>query len=104
MAKKSSKPTRSPSQIEADMKAARERLTLSVETLIDQVHPNRVKQRGTARAKLLAAEYKEKGKSLVFNARGDLRTNRLAAVGGGMAGFLTVVTVIRRLLRRRSKS
>lgn len=104
MAKKSSKPTRSPSQIEAEMKATRERLTLSVETLIDQVHPNRIKQRGTARVKLLVAEYREKGKSLVFNARGDLRTNRVAAVGGGLAGFLTFVTVVRRLLRRRRAS
>lgn len=97
-----SKPTRSQSQIEADMDATRQRLTMSVETLIDQVHPNRLKQRGTARLKLLAVEYREKAKSLVFNARGDLRTNRLVAVGGGAAGFLTLVAVIRRLRARRT--
>jgi hypothetical protein len=103
VANKSSKPTRTPAQIEADQNARRQRLTMSVETLIDQVHPNRIKQRGTARLKLLAAEYREKAKSLVFNARGDLRTNRLVAVGGGAAGFLTFVALIRRL-RNRKKS
>ena len=101
MADKSSQPTRSQSQIEADMNATRQRLTSSVETLIDQVHPNRVKQRTTERLKLLVGEYTEKAKSLVFNARGDLRKERLAAVGGGFAGFVTLVTVLRRVRRVR---
>lgn len=99
MAKKSAK-TRSTSQIEADLNATRQRLTGAVEALIDQVHPNRVKQRGTARVKAVAAEYGDKAKSLVFNARGDLRRERLAAVGGGVAGFFALVTTIRILLRR----
>jgi hypothetical protein len=103
VAAKSAQPKRSESQIVSDLDATRERLTTSVETLIDQVHPNRVKQRGTARLKVVLGEYTEKAKSLVFNARGDLRTNRLAAVGGGIAGFATFVAVIRRL-RNRKKS
>jgi len=102
VAKKSSQPTRSQSQIEADLAATRQRLTTSVEFLIDQVHPNRVKQRGVSRLKVLAAEYTEKGKGLVFNARGDLRKNRLAAVGGGFAGLVTFLALIRRLRRRKS--
>jgi hypothetical protein len=85
------------------MDATRQRLTSSVETLIDQVHPNRIKQREVARLKMVAAEYTEKAKSLVFNARGDLRKNRLAAVGGGFAGFVTFVAIIRRI-RRGKKS
>jgi hypothetical protein len=101
VADKSSQPTRSQSQIEADLNATRQRLTTSVESLIDQVHPNRVKQRGTARLKMLQAEYTEKAKGLLFNARGDLRTNRVAAVGGGLAGFLTFVAVIRRIRSRK---
>ena len=100
MAKKSSKSTRSTSQIESDMSATRQRLTLSIETLIDQVHPNRVKQRGTARVKAVAAEYGDKAKSLVFNARGDLRRERLAAAGGGFAGFVTLWIALRLLVRR----
>jgi hypothetical protein len=38
----------------------------------------------------------------VFNARGDLRTNRLAAVGGGFAGFVTLVLVVRGIRGRKS--
>lgn len=102
MAKKSSKPTRSKSQIESDMSATRQRLTLSIETLIDQVHPNRVKQRGTARIKAVAAEYGEKAKGLVFNARGDLRRERVAAAGGGVAGFVSLLVLLRRLRGRRA--
>lgn len=102
MADKSSQPTRSASQIESDLDATRQRLTSSVESLIDQVHPNRIKQRGIARLKMVAAEYTEKAKSLVFNARGDLRTNRLAAVGGGLAGFVTLLVVIGRVRGKKS--
>jgi len=99
--KKSSKPTRSAEQVQADLEATRQRLTASVETLIDQVHPNRIKQRETARLKTLQLEYTEKAKGLVFTASGDLRTNRLASVGGGLAGFLTLLVVLRRVRSRR---
>lgn len=101
MAKKPAKPTRSKSQIESDLNATRDRLTSSVESLIDQVHPNRVKQRGSARIKTVTAEYTEKAKSLVFNARGDLRTERVAAAGGGLAGFVTLLVLLSRLRRGR---
>jgi hypothetical protein len=101
VAKKSAQPTRSESQIEADLDATRQRLTSSLESLIDQVHPNRIKQRSTARVKLVVAEYTEKAKSLVFNARGDLRTNRLAAVGGGFTGFVALVAILRRIRSRK---
>lgn len=99
MAKKSAK-TRSASQIEADLDATRQRLTSTIESLIDQVHPNRLKQRGTARVKAVATEYGDKAKSLVFNARGDLRRERLAAAGGGLAGFVALLVTFRILLRR----
>lgn len=99
MAKKSA-PTRSASQIEADLNATRQRLTVTVEALIDQVHPNRVKQRGRARLKAVATEYGDKAKSLVFNARGDLRRERLAAAGGGLAGFAALLITLRAVLRR----
>jgi hypothetical protein len=102
VADKSSQPTRSQSQIEADLNATRERLTTSVESLIDQVHPNRIKQRSILRLKEVANEYVEKAKGLVFNARGDLRTNRVAAVGGGLAGFIAFIAVIRRIRGRQN--
>ena len=104
MADKTSKPTpmRSTAEIENDLVTTRQRLTSSVESLIDQVHPNRIKQREIGRLKRLGAEYTEKAKSLVFNARGDLRTNRLAAVGGAVAGFVTLLIVIGRIRDKQS--
>jgi hypothetical protein len=97
VANNSSDSTRTAAQIEADLEATRQRLTSSVETLIDQVHPNRIKQRGIARLQALRVEYTEKAKSQVFNARGDLRTNRLAAVGGALVGFIAFLAIIRKI-------
>lgn len=91
---------RTKSQIEADLGATRDRLTMSVEALIDQVHPNRIKQRSVAQAKTLINAELENAKALVFNARGDLRTQRLAIVGGAVAGAITFLVVIRAIVRR----
>ena len=82
------------------MTATRQRLTASLETLIDEVHPKRIKDRQVSRLKLMTAQAKENAKSLVFNARGDLRRDRLIAVGGGAAGFITFLVILRKLVRR----
>ena len=90
-------------QIEADLSAARARLASSVSALIDQVHPNRIKQRQIADFKQLAGNAKENAKSLLFNARGDLRKERiglLAAALAGLAGFVLIVRAIGRRSRR----
>ncbi len=92
--------SRTKSQIEADLGATRDRLTASVEALIDQVHPNRIKQRQIANAKRFAAIELESAKSLVFNARGDLRTERLAIAGGAVAGFVSFLVIVRAIVRR----
>jgi hypothetical protein len=92
---------RNAAQIEADLAAARDRLSGSVESLIDQVHPNRIKQRLVGGAKQLANAELEDAKSKLFNARGDLRKDRLVTVGGAAAGFLTFVLILRALVRRR---
>jgi len=91
---------RNASQIQADLAASRDRLSGSVESLIDQVHPNRVKQRLIGGAKQLANAELEDARSKLFNARGDLRRDRLAAIGGAVAGFLAFVLIIRALVRR----
>ena len=85
--------SRTKSQIEADLGATRDRLTRSVEALIDQVHPNRIKQRSVAQAKTLVNAELENAKALVFNARGDLRTERLAIVGGAVAGVIGFIVI-----------
>jgi Protein of unknown function (DUF3618) len=91
---------RTASQIEADLAASRDRMSESVEALIDQVHPNRVKQRLIGGAKQLASAELEDARSKLFNARGDLRRDRLVAIGGAVAGFVAFVLIIRALVRR----
>lgn len=95
-----SQPARSQSQIEADLGATRDRLTSCIEALIDQVHPNRIKQREVANAKRIAHIELENAKALIFNARGDLRKDRLTMVAGAAAGFVTLVVAMRAIVRR----
>ena len=95
--------SRTRSQIEADLGATRDRLAASVESLIDQVHPNRIKQRQIAGVRRLVDIELETAKSLVFNARGDLRTDRLALVGAAVAGFVSFLVIVRAIVRRGRK-
>jgi hypothetical protein len=92
--------TRNAAQIEADLAATRDRLTASVQALIDQVHPNRIKQRQIDNVKRLASAELDNAKSLIFNARGDLRTDRVAALAGAAAGLVTFLIIIRKIVRR----
>ena len=91
---------RSPSQIEADLGATRDRLASSVEALIDQVYPAKVKQRVVARLKGAANAEIEGAKAKVFNARGDLRTDRVAAAAGAVAGVVGFVLILRAIVQR----
>jgi hypothetical protein len=92
------------SQIEADLSATRARLASSLSALIDQVHPNRIKQRQIAGFKQLAANARENAKSLIFNARGDLRTERIGLLAGAVAGLVGFVLIIRAIGRRSRRS
>jgi len=96
----SSQPTRTPSQIEADLGATRDRLAASVQALIDQVHPNRIKQRQIANVKNFANTELENAKSKIFNARGDLRTGRIAVIAAAVAGVVGFVLIIRAIVQR----
>ena len=91
---------RTRAQIEADLGATRDRLTAAVEALVEQVHPSAIKRRQVAGVKHLAHVELENAKSLVFNARGDLRKDRLARVGGAVGGFLAFLAVVRTVARR----
>lgn len=95
-----SQPTRTPSQIEADLGATRDRLIASVEALIDQVHPNRIKQRQIANVKRIANTELENAKSKVFNARGDLRTGRVVAGAAAVAGIVGFLLILRAIVKR----
>lgn len=93
---------RTPDQIEADMNAIRNRLTGSIEGLIDQVHPNRIKQRAVRRTKTLASDEMANLKAQVIDPQGNVRTTRVAILGGALAGVITLVVVIGKLAQRRS--
>ncbi|WP_228266095.1 DUF3618 domain-containing protein [Microlunatus elymi] len=90
---------RTKAQIEADLAATRQRLANSIEDLIDQVHPQRVKQRQIESAKSFAKAELDYVKAQLYYPSGELRTSRLAAVGGAVAGFVTFVLVMRRIVR-----
>ena len=104
MADNSSTDDRTMSQIEADLSASRARLVSSVSALIDQVHPNRIKQRQIAGFKQLADNARENAKSILFNARGDLRTERVGILAGAVAGLVGFVLIIRAIGRRSRRS
>lgn len=93
---------RTPDQIEADMNAIRNRLTGSIEGLIDQVHPNRIKQRAVRQTKTLISDELANLKAQVVDPQGNVRTTRVAILGGALAGVITLVVVIRKLAQRHS--
>ena len=81
---------RTAEQIEADIAATRARLASTVDELVDRAHP-----------KNMARRQVEQAKAQVFDERGQLRTQKIVAVGGAVAGVLAVLLLIRRLVGRR---
>ncbi len=91
--------TRSKQDIEAEITAARERLAANVAGLINQVHPKAVVQRGIDEAPGLAATEFANAKSQIVDENGSLRTERVLLIGGAVAGIVTFVLLVRRILR-----
>jgi hypothetical protein len=83
---------RSKAQIEADIAATRARLAATVDELVDKAHPKNVAKRQV-----------EQAKAQVYDEQGNLRTQKLIAVGGAVAGALGALLVIRALVGRRSR-
>src|SRR5215211_3502176 len=81
---------RTAEQIEADIAAARARLASTVDELVDRAHPKNVAKRQV-----------EQAKAQVFDERGQLRTQKIVAVGGAVVGVVAVLLLIRRLVGRR---
>ncbi|WP_432947242.1 DUF3618 domain-containing protein [Kribbella sp. CA-253562] len=81
---------RSPEQIEADIAATRARLASTVDELVDRAHPKNVAKRQV-----------EQAKAQVFDERGELRTQKLVAVGAAVVGVVGVLVMIRKLVGRR---
>jgi hypothetical protein len=85
-------PQKSKAQIEADIAATRARLAATVDELVDKAHPKNVAKRQV-----------EQAKAQVYDEQGNLRTQKLMAVGGAVAGTLGVLLVIRGLVARRAR-
>ncbi|GAA1613871.1 hypothetical protein GCM10009789_80040 [Kribbella sancticallisti] len=81
---------RTAEQIEADITATRARLASTVDELVDRAHPKNVARRQV-----------EQAKAQVFDERGQVRTQKLVAVGGAVVGVLGMLLMIRRLVGRR---
>jgi hypothetical protein len=81
---------RTAEQIEADIAATRARLASTVDELVDRANPKNVALREVERAK-----------AQVFDERGQLRTQKIAAVAGAAVGVIGVLLLIRRLVGRR---
>lgn len=94
---------RSQAEIQADLAAARDRLSSSVEDLIDQVHPVRIKQRQIDGLKQMANAEIENAKAQILDEDGKPRIDRIAVAAGAVAGFVTFVVIIRAIVRRGKK-
>ncbi|MFC0623021.1 DUF3618 domain-containing protein [Kribbella deserti] len=81
---------RTPEQIEADIAATRARLAATVDELMDKAHPKNVAKRQV-----------EQAKAQVFDVDGNLRTQKLVAVGGAALGVIGILLLIRKLVSRR---
>jgi hypothetical protein len=80
--------------------AARHRIANSVESLVDQVHPNRIKQRQVEKVRTFVDTEVETAKSLLFNARGDLRKDRVILIGAAAVGAIAFLVIVRSLTGR----
>lgn len=89
------KAARSQAELRADIQAARARLSANVENLVDQVHPANVKQRQIEGVKTFVSGEVENAKSQFKNSDGSLRTDRLALIGGSIAGVAVFAATIK---------
>lgn len=96
------KPARSKEQIQADLLAARARLSANVETLIGEVHPTAVKDRTVNEAKAFVSAEARNAKKQVKDEHG-WRIDRLIVLGGAVVGLLTFVGTIRAIIGKGRK-
>ncbi|NNG20282.1 DUF3618 domain-containing protein [Naumannella sp. ID2617S] len=92
--------SRSRSQIEADLAAARARLSANLEHMIDQVHPTNIKRRQVQEFKSFAQGEYDNARQQFKTRTGEWRLDRIAAVGGAVVGFVVFVSVLRAVVRK----
>lgn len=86
---------RTQAEIEADIEAARARLTSTLEDLISNQHPKVMLGRRIDQFREKAEEGFRRAKAQIINEDGTPRTDRVLAIGGAIAGVLTLIGVAR---------
>ncbi len=92
--------TRTKSEIEADIEAARERLAEGVASLINQVHPKAMAHRAAVDVRERAGIQFRALRGQLVKPDGNLNTSRVALLGGAVVGAVAFFGVVRSLLRR----
>lgn len=90
---------RSPDDIEADIERTRERLAGTVNEIADRVKPANVVRRKTEGVRQLAAQGIDTARAQVVDPNGNVRTERVAALG--VAAIAAVGLMVWRGVRRR---
>lgn len=100
--------TRTKSEIEADIAAARARLATNVQALIGEVHPKAVVDRTVDDAKAFASEKVDQAKatfadlkSQLVDERGAIDTTKAGWLAAAVGGSLTFILLVRSLLQGR---
>lgn len=94
---------KSRQQIESDLTAARTRLSANLESLIDQVHPTKVKERQIAGVKTLVSGEVNNVKAQFTTPSGEWRTDRLVLIGGSIVGAVVLLVTLSALSKRRKR-
>jgi hypothetical protein len=77
-----------PDSIEREMEQTRERLAETIDELVDRTNPKNVARREVATLK-----------GYFVDAKGEPRTENIVKVAGGVAGFVLLLVVIRKVTR-----
>ncbi len=88
---------RSPEDIEADIERTRERLAGTVNEIADRVKPANVVRRKTEGVRQLVSHGVGSARAHVVDSRGDIRTDRVAALG--VAAIAAVGLLVWRRIR-----
>ncbi len=92
--------TRTKTEIEAEIAAARARLASNVENLITDVHPQAIKTRALNDAKDFAADEINSVRSLFVDKAGAVKWDRIAYLAAAVVGSIAASSVIKSLFRR----
>ena len=91
---------RGKADIEAEIAAARSRLSSNVEGLVTQVHPDAVKTRSMNDAKDFVAGEAESARAMFVDESGAPRVQRIAYLAVAVVGTVALTIVVKSLFRR----